>query len=258
MRKTFFSTIIALTAVISVSEAQTVAQLRSQMSSPTSQVRASALEQFIDHLDPTSQPQQLGEALPVFVEALSDSDSKVREFTATGLLIVAEATMRVEVPARPNFPDPAANPKMQQALSTAMSDADLNVRVAAIQAYAATYKLSPDLEQKIIDTFNSYQPTAGQPDARFDLLGSLVNDRSPSPVAVDFIVQKIDDPKYGITALGSLASLKKPPVEALPKLLSEAAQHDTSKDRRSALVQAVNAYGPSAQAQLERILSNSR
>ena len=258
MKRLVFIVIIGWSIVLSVDAADTAMQLQSQMSSLNSEGRASALRQFIDHLDPTSQSQQLGEALPIFLNAMSDHDPKMREAAVAGLLMIADATMRVEMPANPNLPDLAANPKAQQVLLTAMSDSDSLVRVSAIQAYSVTYKLSPDLEQKIIDTFNSYQPTSGQPDARFELLGSLVNDRSPSPAAVDFLAQKVDDPKYGITALQSLASLKKPPTDILPKLLSEAGGHNVSEERKSALKQAVKAYGPSAQARLDQILANPR
>ena len=82
---------------------------------------------------------------------------------------------------------------------------------------------------------------------------------TPGPVlAVKFIVQKIDDPQFGVTALQSLGSLKKPPTDVLPKLLGEAGEHNVSGERKSALKQAVKAYGPSAQARLDQILANPR
>jgi hypothetical protein len=257
MKNFLFCIIIGWSGVISVMGAETVTQLQSQMGSADAQIRASAIKQFIHGLNP-SQPQPLTEALPIFVSGLSDSDSKVRESAVKGVLIIAEGTMRVQMPPNPNLPDLTADPKVQKALLAAMSDSDPIVRQAAIQAYSLTYKLTPDVEQQIIDTFNSYQQTPGQPDDRFALLGSLVNDRSPSPVATNFIVQKIDDPKYGTTALQSLGALKTPPPDVLPKLLSEAGQHHLSEDRKSALKRAAKAYGPNAQAQLEQALANPR
>jgi hypothetical protein len=166
--------------------------------------------------------------------------------------------MRILVPANPKLPDLTTSPQAKQALLAATSDADPIVRQMALEAYALTYKLTPDLEQKIIDTFNSYKQVPGQPDDRSALLGSLVNDRSPSPVATNFIVQKIDDPQFGIVALQSLASLKEPPPEVLPKLLNEVSQHNISEPRKSTLIRAIKAYGPDAQVQLEQILANPR
>ena len=109
-----------------------------------------------------------------------------------------------------------------------------------------TYKLTPAFEEKIIGAFNSYKPEHRHPDYRDELIGALVNDGSPSPVATNFIVQKIDDPQFGTTALQSLASLKQPPADALSKVLSEAHQHNISAERKSALTPAAKAYGPDA------------
>jgi hypothetical protein len=259
MRKLIWCIIVAWCVVSAQAfGAEAVEQVKSQMSSGNAQVRASAMEQFVRSFDMASQPQQATEGLPIFVGGISDSDAKVREFAVTGLLKIAAGTMRIELPANPNLPDLTTSSQARQALLTAMSDTDPLVRQAAFEAYGLTYKLTPDLEQKIIDEFNSYKPVPGQQDLRISLLGTLVNDRSPSPVAANFIVQKIDDPQFGIAALQSLASLKKPPLDTLPKLLSEVSQHNISESRKSALIQAIQAYGPDAQAQLKQILANPR
>jgi HEAT repeat protein len=228
------------------------------MSNADPSVRASAMQHFINSLGTANGEASMGQAVPVLIAALNDPDVKVRQLGAVGLRGIAAATSHIVYPSVGNGPDLTANASTQDALLKATSDSDPTVSRMALLAYALTYKLTPELEQKIIDTFNSYKSTPGQSDDRFELLGSLVNDRSPSPVAVRFIVQKIDDPQFGVTALQSLGSLKKPPTDVLPKLLNEAGQHNISKDRKSALTLAVKAYGPNAQAQLEQIPANPR
>ena len=255
MKKFVLSILIA--GSVAAHAAETVAQLQSQMTNGGAHGRASAMEQFVRGFDP-SQQQQGTAAIPIFVTGLSDSDSKVREFAATGLLKIASASMRVELPPNPNLPDLTSYPSAQPALLAAMSDSDPIVRQTAIGAYSLTYKSTPDIEQKIIDAFNSYQPVHGRPDPRPALLSSLVNDRSPSPVATNFLVQKIDDPQFGAAAIESLSSLKEPPPGALPKLLSVAKQRNISEPRKAALTRAIKAYGPDAQAQLQQILATPR
>jgi hypothetical protein len=190
------------------------------------------------------------------VQALNDPDVKVRQLAATGLKGIAAVSSPIVYSSSAKGSDLWAKPATQQALLKATSDSDPTVSRLALQTYAWAYKLTPALEEKIIGAFNSYKPEHGQPDYRDELLGSLVNDRSPSPVATNFIVQKTDDPQFGTTALQSLASLKQPPADALPKLLGEAKQRNISADKKSALKQAAKAYGPDAQAQLNQALAN--
>jgi hypothetical protein len=226
------------------------------MSNPAPSVRAYAMQHFVISLGTVNGEALLGPAVPILVKALNDSDVKVRQSAISGLRGIAWFTSRIIYPSLTNGPNLAADPSIQQALLKATSDSDPTVRQLALEAYVLTYKLTPDLEQKIIAEFNSYKPMPGQEDLRFGLLGFLVIDRSPSPIAVNFIVQKIDDPQFGIVALQSLASLKEPPPDVLPKLLSEVGRHNISEPRKSALIRAINAYGPAAQAQLKQILAN--
>ncbi|MDB4793503.1 hypothetical protein OAG63_00555 [Methylacidiphilales bacterium] len=241
------------TAMVNL-QADSIQDLKQRLSNGDPSVRAAAMQHFLDSLGRVNGEALMGPAVPVLVEALNDPDVKVRQLAATGLKGIAMLTSPIVYPSTIYGLDLTANPATQQALLKATSDSDPTVSRLALQAYAFTYKLTPDLEQKIIDAFNSYKSAPGQSDDRFELLGLLVNDRSPSPVATNFIIQKIDDPQFGTTALQSLASLKQPPADALPKLLSEAGQHNISEDRKSALRRAAKAYGPNAQAQLEQAL----
>ena len=238
--------------------ADPIQDINQSMSNADPSARASAMEHFIISLGTVKGEALIKPAVPILVEALNDPDVKVRQFAAAGLRGIAMLTSPIVYPSTIYGFDLTANPATRQALLKATSDSDPTVSQLALQAYAFTYKLTPDLEQKIINAFNSYKPGSGQLDDRFELLGLLVNDRSPSSVATNFIVQKIDDPKFGTPALQALASLKQPPPDVLPKLLSEAGQHNISEDRKSALKMAAKAYGPSAQAQLEQALANPR
>jgi len=239
-------------------KADPIQDLKKSLSGNDPSVRASVVQHFVISLGTVNGQSLMAPAIPVLVEALSDPDANVRQIAISGLRGIAALTSRMVYPSITNAPDLTADPSTQQALLKATSDSDPTVRELALEAYGITYKMTPDLEQKTIDAFNSYEPKHGQEDYRFALLGTLVNDRSPSPVATKFIVQKIDDPKFGTPALQSLASLKEPPPDALPKLLSEAGQHNISEDRKSALKMAAKAYGPDAQAQVGQALANPR
>lgn len=247
---------LLLLNVISL-KADPVQDLKQSLASGDPSARATAMQKFIISLGTVNGEASMKPAIPVLVKALNDPDAKVRQLAAMGLKGIAWASAPIVYPSSPIGSDLTA-PATQQALLKATSDSDPTVSRLALQAYAMTYKLTPALEEKIIGVFNSYKPEHGQPDDRFELLGSLVNDRSPSPVATNFIVQKIDDPQFGSTALQSLSSLKNPPSDALPKLLNEAGQHNISEDRKSALTQAVKAYGPDAQARLQQVLAAPR
>jgi len=238
-------------------QADPIQDLKQTLSSGDASARASALQNFIISLGTVNGETLREPAIPILVQALSDPDAKVRQIAATGLKGIATMNSPIVYPSTPLGSDLTA-PATQKALLKATSDSDPTVSRLALQAYAMTYKLTPALEEKIIGAFNSYKPEHGHPDDRFELLGALVNDRSPSPVAANFIVQKIDDPRFGTTALQSLASLKQPPADALPKLLNEAQQHNISEDRKSALKMAAKVYGPNAQAQLDQALANPK
>jgi len=235
--------------------------VKQNLSSTDPSTRASAMQHFVDSLATANGQNHLTEAIPVLANGLSDSDVNVRRNAASGLLLVAAQTVRANNPTS-GGPDLTADPSVRDALIKATSDPDAQVRQTALQTYALTYKLTPDVEDKIIAEFNAQEPaTSGQPSNKPALLESLMIGGSPSPHATQFLTNLLDDPKYGTHVAERMAADKCPlSGAALDKLASKLTQ-EKDPVKRAAYARAIGTYGKQAQRytpQLEAALANEK
>ena len=254
-----------LTAVVycfvcgSLLRAESTDDLKSKMASSDVQVRTSALNAFCDKLGRPETQNQVGAAIPVLVGSIADADPQVRGTALWGLLKISLFT-----PSNPTDSTSviAAYPPAQKAILTATSDSNILVRQLALQVYAANYKLTPDVENKIIAEINAPEPKSqGGPTTHATLIESLMIGRSPSPHATEFLTSMLDDPKYG-SYVAERMGVDHCPLSggALNKLADKLSQEKDST-KRANYARAIGSYGKQAQQyapQLRAALANEK
>jgi len=243
------------------SEAESISELKNAMTNSDAQAREAGMQQFVNGFNIDAQRSEGNEVIPVFVDGLSDTDAKVRQFAATGLLKIAYITMPAThtVSAGANL---LGYQSARKAIAKATSDSDLLVRQIALEIYALTYKLTPDMADKAIAEFNAPElATAAQPSNKAALLETLMVGGPPSPHATEFLTKLLDDPKYGAHIAERIAADKCPlPGVALNKLATKLAQ-EKDPVRRAAFARAIGTYGKQAQQytpQLQAVLANEK
>ena len=254
--------LIAVVLVISHNKgiAQNSVDWANEISSSDPHLRLATITDLAQRMAKANPPILGNDVLPALAKALTDADGKVRLQSSVILVIIASSTCPVLVPPKSGI-DLTKSVEIKTALVTAMSDPNPEVRNNAYFTYSLSYKLTPDLEQKIIDDFNHFQPNpVTKEDHRIQMINDLVMDRSPSSVVTDFLVRKVSDPDFGLVAIQAIASLKMPPIKALPILMDEFSKSfDPAK--KVALAKAIGAYGSQAQsfnAQLKQALANEK
>jgi HEAT repeat protein len=240
--------------------ADPVSDLRQSLTSADPTVRADAIQKFVISLGTVNGEKLMVPSVPILIDALSDSDSKVRLSAISGLrgvLFFHSPLIYRTLPANQN---PSTLPTLEPALLKATSDPDPETRQLALEAYAITYKLTPELEDKVIAEFQS--PDSELPhheSQRPALMESLMLNRDASPHAVDFLTKLLDDPRWAPHVANAMASDNCPlPDSVLPKLATLLAQ-DKDTVHRAAYARAIGSYGKRAQfyrPQLEAALAS--
>jgi hypothetical protein len=239
-------------------QADPVQDLKQSLSSGDPSVRADAMQHFVNSEGTVNGSATMKPAIPILVKALEDSDVEVRRSAALGLLGIAALTSRVINPPMPNGPDLTADPINQGALLKAISDSDDEVRLTAMKAYSATYKLTPDVEDKIIAEFHSPDSVANDPS---EMIECLILSRTPSVKAKNFLSNLLDDPKFSVHVAERMGADKCPlSSDALGKLAVKLGE-DKDPVHRAAFARAIGAYGKQAQQympQLQAALANEK
>ena len=154
-----------------------------------------------------------------------------------------------------------ADPSIQHALVKATSDPDEVVRLSAIKAYASAYKLTPDLEDKIIQEFNAPVSKTNDPSDKVAMIECLMLSGSPSAKAQTFLATELDDPKYGVHVAERMGADNCPLSGAiLDKLVTKLGQ-EKDPVHQAAYARAIGAYGKQAQQytpQLQAALANQK
>lgn len=253
MKRTFVKILLAVFACGAALNADPIQDVTGDMASSDSATRAASMDRFVRSLGTVTARRYAIPAIPVLVNALSDPDITVRQRAATGLLMVASAAAPVVFPSNPGAAELSAN-SVRQALLKATSDPDAQVRETAIEVYAVTYKLTPDLENKIIQEFNSpASEMPNRPSNRVAMLESLMIARSPSPSAAQFLTTLLDDPKYAPHVAERMAADKCPlPRPALDKLVRNLVQ-EKGPGARGAYARAIGIYGKEAKRYLPQL-----
>jgi len=251
----FFALLLFDAAILSLS-ADPIGDLKQSLSSNDPAVRGQAVSKFVMSLGTVNGEALMIPSIPVLVDALSDSDDTVRKYAISGL----RGILFVHSPVLYSSSKLTIDPSTEEALLKATSDSDPEVRELALETYAVTYKLTPDLENEIIAEFKS--PQSGLPhqeDVRLALMESLMLSHSPSAHAVDFLTGLLSDSKWAPLIASSMAADNCPlPGNALPKLVTLLAQ-DKDTVNRAAYAGAIGSYGKQAQSyrpQLETALTN--
>jgi hypothetical protein len=227
--------------------ADPIQDINQSMSGAAPSARASAMQNFVLSLGTAKGEGYMLQAVPVLTSSLSDSDVVVRQNAAVGLLMVATVTAPMNKARPPNSPDPLASPSTQQALLKATSDSDEVVRLTALKTYSAAYKLTPDVEDKIIAEFNAPESKANDPGDKVAMIECLLLSGSPSTKAQNFLSNLIDDPKYGVHVAERMGADNCPlSSDALGKLAAKIGQ-DKNPVHRAAFARAIGAYGKQAQ-----------
>jgi hypothetical protein len=261
VRQLFVFAFVSAASVLRL-RADPIQDLKQSLAAADPSIRAVAIEAFNNRLctaDPYAPPSILMKsAIPLLMQALRDPEAKVRESAINGLLVIAVCTSRVIYPPIPNGPDLTADPSNQESLLKATSDPDEVVRLAAFKTYAATYKLTSDLENKIIAEFNAPDSTINDPAQKVMMIACLMMSGSPSSKVQDFLSHLVDDPKYGVHVAEQIGAGDFPlSSEILRKLFVKLGQ-DKDPVSRAAYVRAIGAYGKRAQLyvpELQRILA---
>ena len=147
-----------------------------------------------------------------------------------------------------------SDPSIQTALLKDTFDPDAPTRQAAFEVYALAYKLTPDVENAVIAEFQTPDTRLpGQMAVKPSLLGMLMISGAPSPTAVSFLTQMIDDPKYGDVVIEQIRADHCPlSGPALTKLAGKLAS-EPDATRRARLAAAIGAYGKGAAAVLPQL-----
>lgn len=249
--KKLFKTIEVLVLLGSVTichlSADPIQDINKSMSGALPSDRASAMQNFVRSLGTVKGESYMLQGVPILTSSLGDSDVVVRQNAAVGLLMIATVTAPMNKARSPNSPDPLASPATQQALLKAMSDPDEVVRLTALKTYSSAYKLSPEVEDRIIAEFNAPESKTNDPSDKVAMIECLLLSGSPSTKAQNFLSNLVDDPKYGIHVAERMGADNCPlSANALSKLAARLGQ-DKDPVHRAALARAIGAYGKQAQ-----------
>jgi HEAT repeat protein len=258
-RQTLLCLLLWFAAVLGVI-ADPVSDLKQSLSNTDAAVRAEAIRTFVMSLGTVNGQASMVPCVPVLIDALNDPDAKVRLYAISGLRGVLFLHSPLVYPSILPSQNPSTNPSLQPALLKATSDPDPEIRELALEAYAVTYKLTSELEDKIIAEFKS--PDSEQPhqeSQRPVLMESLMLSRSPSPKAIDFLTSLLNDPRWAPHVANSISADRcLLPESTLPRLASLLTEDKMPADRE-AYARAIGAYGKRAQAyrpQLEAALAS--
>lgn len=240
--------------------------LKQGMSNPNPSIRSSAMEEFTDKLATVDGETYMTEAVPIFISALKDPNVNVRRPGVRGLFMIAGVTAPVlrvrfggQLPA--GKPDLLKYEPLQRALLDAIADSDAVVRQVALATYAATYKLSPYLESKIIEEFNSPAPFPDESIGKSGLLESLMLNGAPSPVAIDFLSKLLDDPNFEWNIINRIGTDGCPLSPAVLAKFADMLFGGKGAGHEQDLVRAIGAYGAAAKSylpQLEQMLASEQ
>lgn len=236
--------------------AESADELKGFMASPNAQVRETAIKKFLYGTLGTIQgsAEEAG-AAPTLLASLSDKDVIVKRFAANSLLTIAGQNLSIikSSPAS-NGVNLAADPDARAALLKATSDPDDSVRGASLRAYACTYKLTPELENKIIAEFESLERKApNRPSDKAAFLDALMLSGSPSSHAEDFLASLLDDPKWSPHVAASMAAENcQLSGAALEKLVGKVT-HEKDPVNRGTYARAAGVYGKQAQPYLPQL-----
>jgi hypothetical protein len=234
-------------------------QLQNSMASSDIKVRSAAIENFVRGLGTADGQNYDLKAIPILIGSLSDTDVNVRRFAVNGLLIIATETSpillaRTGSALEPNKPDLLKSESLQQALLSATSDPDTSVRQMALATYATTYKLTPDVESKIIQEFNGSSPDMlHQPFGKTGLLESLMISGSPSAAGMNFLGKILDDPKYGWFVINRIGIDECPLTPEVMAKFADMLSKEKDEGHKQDLVRAIGAYGAAAAPYLQRL-----
>jgi hypothetical protein len=263
-RHNFWTLIFVIFALAQQGQADPVSDLNQKLSADSSSEKAAALKDFSQYLTTVNGEVYQSQAIPIFVNNLSDADVNVRRAAMGGLFMISMTTLPITNPSSQpsNAPNMAAYPPAKAAILTATSDTNIFVRQMALEIYAANYKLTPEVENKIIAEINAPEPhDPGGPANHAALLESLMIGRSPSPHAADFLTKMLDDPKYG-SYVAERMGVDHCPLsnEALGELAAKLSQENDST-KRANYARAIGSYGKQAQQyapQLRAALANEK
>jgi hypothetical protein len=240
--------------------ADPMGDLKQSLTSADPAVRAGAIEKFVISLGTVNGQAFMVPSVPVLVDALNDPNAKVRLYAISGLRGVLFLHSPLLYRSLPPAQNPSTAPTLKPALLKSTSDTEPEIRQLALEAYAVTYKLTPDLEDKVIAEFRS--PGSGLPHQESQkpaLMESLMLNRDASPHAVDFLSKLLDDPRWAPHVANAMASDNCPlPDTVLPKLATLLAQ-DKDAVNRAAYARAIGSYGKRAHSyrpQLEAALAS--
>ena len=233
--------------------AGSIEDVQAGLSSPDASVRATAIDRFAMSLGTVQGRAYWKPAEPIFIRTLGDANSGVREGAAEGLILLAAVSSRIIRPPNPNLPDLAADPAAKPALTKAIFDSDEGVRLSALKAYAATFPLTPEIEDQIITEFHAPDSKTNDPGDKSALIECLILSRHPSPKAEHFLTSLLVDPKYGVHVAERLAADQVPlSQDALEPLLARLEQ-SLDEVSRDDFARAIGFYGESARAYLPRL-----
>jgi hypothetical protein len=260
----FLTLIFAIFALGQQGQADPISDLNQKLSAGGSSEKAASLKDFSQYLTTVNGKVYQSQAIPIFVSNLNDADVNVRRAAIGGLLMISMTTLPIANPSSQpsNTPNIAAYPPAKAAILTATDDPNILVRQMALEIYAANYKLTPEVENKILAEINAPEPkNPGGPANHAALLESLMIGRSPSPHVTQFLTNMLDDPKYG-SYVAERIGVDRCPLsgEALDKLATKLSQ-ETDSSKRANYARAIGSYGKQAQQytpQLRAALANEK
>jgi hypothetical protein len=182
----------------------------------------------------------------LLIRGLADSEETVRAESLAGLWMITMTSHPANRQPRPDAPDLTHFAGAKEALLRTLSDSNPEHRIAAANIYAATFPVTPDLENQWIAAFREEQSDL----RKQDLLTALLRSEARSPTAVAFVIEQMTNPKLAYdTAVALLAHVKPPPPEALPIMVAQFAR-SASAGKRSLLARSIELFGDDAKAYL--------
>lgn len=192
--------------------------------------------------------------VPPLIQALKDQDSKVRDRACGAFAKIAVSTQRVNYPWIQGHPDLTKFPVLKEMFLELMDDPEKHIRENAMRIYVLTWPFNQVIEQKVIKQFYIEQSEIIK-----DLIveGLLISGK-PSLSALQFIIERLNEPHYAtLAAQAVFESLTPPPKELLVPIGSafsrciEEQQDNAYKKQTFAKV--LGAYGSQAKMYLPKL-----
>ena len=188
------------------------------------------------------------EVVAVFTHGIHDSDTKVRYYAVSSIAVIALQTAPAHLPLKSGAFDLRTYAPLKAALEGVMFDPDTQTRRNTLGAYVRTFKLEPELQQKLMAQVELDYKN------RDVIIEALMMDGNFTAPLTELLLRLLDDPEYDHIIAEDIAKtlVVSPPTAFLPKLAEKLSQAQDPA-RKQGFAGAIGKYGAQARPYLGMI-----